>query len=132
MKAAKPIRPTGVLAGIRFSLRKKLMFVVLTTTFLALLLMGSTMLIYELRTYRESWINDMVAVSSSMVKTPLVAPSVRISRSTSSIASGRNEGPSSEPCCESPAAEMRGFPSSWCQMNSAAPSAPAVGWRFST
>jgi signal transduction histidine kinase/ActR/RegA family two-component response regulator len=53
-------RPTGMLKSIRFSLRRKLMVVVLSTSFLALLLMGSTMLVYELRTYQQASVNDMV------------------------------------------------------------------------
>lgn len=56
----------GMLGSIRFSLRRKLMFVVLSTSFLALLLMGSTLLIYELRTYHQSWINDMVTQADLM------------------------------------------------------------------
>ena len=44
---------------MRNSVRKKMMLAVLTTTLVALLTMGATMMAYDLRTYREAWINDM-------------------------------------------------------------------------
>ncbi len=75
MSIAQPPKPpptksrldrSGMLGSIRFSLRRKLMFVVLSTSFLALLLMGGTLLVYELRTYHQSWINDMVTEADLM------------------------------------------------------------------
>ena len=51
----------SLLRGIRNSVRNKLMLVVMATTFVALLLTGAAMMIYDLRTYHESWINDMVS-----------------------------------------------------------------------
>jgi signal transduction histidine kinase/ActR/RegA family two-component response regulator len=41
------------------SLRRKVMVVVLATTGMALLLSATALLIYELRTYQKSWIDDM-------------------------------------------------------------------------
>ncbi|CAN5547675.1 hypothetical protein BH11PSE7_BH11PSE7_29930 [soil metagenome] len=50
-----------VLSGIRNSVRNKLLLVVMATTFVALLLTGAAMMIYDLRTYHQSWVNDMVS-----------------------------------------------------------------------
>ena len=50
---------TGWLSGIRHSVRKKLMLVVLATTFLALLLMGIAMMIYDLRAYHDARVGDL-------------------------------------------------------------------------
>lgn len=41
------------------SVSRKLMLVVLATTFLALSAYGSVMLIYDLRTYHDSWVKDL-------------------------------------------------------------------------
>jgi len=51
----------GVMESVRYSVRRKLMLVVLATTFLALLLMGTAMVVYDLRSYHEAWVSDMVA-----------------------------------------------------------------------
>jgi signal transduction histidine kinase len=48
-----------VLSAVRYSIRRKLMFVVLTTTAVALVLMGTSMMLHDLRTYHETWINDL-------------------------------------------------------------------------
>jgi hypothetical protein len=47
--------------AVRISLRRKLMLLVLATTFIALLLMGGTMLVFDLRTYRDAWVGDLFA-----------------------------------------------------------------------
>ena len=44
----------------RHSLRRKMMQVVLSTTCVALLLSATALLIYELRTFRDAWIEDLV------------------------------------------------------------------------
>jgi signal transduction histidine kinase/ActR/RegA family two-component response regulator len=44
---------------IRRSVSRKLMLVVLATTFLALSAYGSVMLIYDLRTYHDAWVKDL-------------------------------------------------------------------------
>lgn len=48
-----------VLSGAR-SIRNKLLWVVVTTTFMALALTGTAMVIYDLRTYQESWKDDLL------------------------------------------------------------------------
>ena len=48
-----------VLSAVRYSIRRKLMFVVLATTAVALLLTGTSMVLHDLRTYHETWINDL-------------------------------------------------------------------------
>ena len=50
---------SGWLGSIRHSVRRKLMLVVLATTFLALLLMGAAMVVYDLRNYRDAWVGDL-------------------------------------------------------------------------
>ncbi|MEO8855915.1 MAG: ATP-binding protein [Burkholderiaceae bacterium] len=57
----KPLKVPGLglISSIRLSVRRKLMVVVLVTTVLALLLMGISMLVYDLRTYRDAWISDL-------------------------------------------------------------------------
>ncbi|MEO8443370.1 MAG: ATP-binding protein [Betaproteobacteria bacterium] len=47
------------LQGARYSLRKKLMWVVMTTTLVALLIASGAMVIYELRNYHEARVNDL-------------------------------------------------------------------------
>lgn len=44
---------------VRQSIGRKVMLVVLATTFAALLATGIALLIYDARTYRESWVNDL-------------------------------------------------------------------------
>ena len=41
------------------SIRQKMMLVVMTTTVVALLLSATALLIYDLRTYRASWLVDL-------------------------------------------------------------------------
>ncbi len=48
-----------MLPEVRHSVRKKLMLVVLATTFTALLLTGIAMVAYDLRTYEQTWVNDL-------------------------------------------------------------------------
>ena len=48
-----------MLPEVRHSVRKKLMLVVLATTFTALLLTGIAMVAYDLRTYQQTWVNDL-------------------------------------------------------------------------
>lgn len=43
------------------TVRRKLLLVMLATTFTALLVTGTAMVMYELRTYERSWINDLTA-----------------------------------------------------------------------
>ncbi len=59
MTPAPQPRIAAWLGGIRHSVRKKLMLVVLATTFLALLLMGVAMMIYDLRAYHDAWVGDL-------------------------------------------------------------------------
>src|SRR5258706_315356 len=47
------------LQGARYSVRKKLMWVVMTTTLVALLIASGAMVVYELRTYHEARLNDL-------------------------------------------------------------------------
>jgi signal transduction histidine kinase/CheY-like chemotaxis protein len=47
------------LRGARYSVRKKLMWVVMTTTLVALLIASGAMMIYELRAYHEARVNDL-------------------------------------------------------------------------
>jgi two-component system, sensor histidine kinase len=49
-----------MLRAVNRSVRRKLMLVVLATTFAALLVTAIAMLIYDLRTYQRSWVNDLV------------------------------------------------------------------------
>jgi len=49
------------LRGARYSVRKKLMWVVMTTTLVALLIASGAMVIYELRTYHEARVSDLVS-----------------------------------------------------------------------
>jgi signal transduction histidine kinase len=49
----------SVLRGAKYSVRKKLMLVVLATTLVALLLAGGAMVAYELRTYHATQVDDL-------------------------------------------------------------------------
>ena len=49
------------LQGARYSVRKKLMWAVMTTTLVALLIASGAMVIYELRTYHEARVSDLFA-----------------------------------------------------------------------
>lgn len=49
-----------MLRTIARSIRHKLVLVVLATTFAALLVAGAAMVFYDLRTYQQSWENDLV------------------------------------------------------------------------
>jgi signal transduction histidine kinase/ActR/RegA family two-component response regulator len=49
------------LRGAKYSVRKKLMWVVMTTTLIALLIAGGAMVVYELRTYHETRVNDLLS-----------------------------------------------------------------------
>ncbi|MEP7085420.1 MAG: CHASE sensor domain-containing protein, partial [Betaproteobacteria bacterium] len=51
----------AILSVVTHSVRKKLMVVVLATTAVALLLMGVAMMVFDLRTYHETWVNDLIA-----------------------------------------------------------------------
>jgi len=46
--------------SITRSISRRLMLVVLATTFVALLISGTAMLVYDIRTYRDSWIDDLL------------------------------------------------------------------------
>lgn len=46
--------------SITRSISRRLMFVVLATTFLALLISGTAMLAYDIRAYQTSWVNDLI------------------------------------------------------------------------
>ncbi len=48
-----------ILPEVKHSVRKKLMLVVLAATFTALLLTGVAMVVYDLRTYQRTWVNDL-------------------------------------------------------------------------
>jgi signal transduction histidine kinase len=50
-----------MLSAIGRSVRYKLALVVLAATFLALLIAGVTLVIYDQRTYREQWVSDLTA-----------------------------------------------------------------------
>lgn len=46
--------------NVKTSVRRKLMLVVLATTFAALFTTALALLVYDLRTYQESWVNDLI------------------------------------------------------------------------
>ncbi|MGI4849247.1 MAG: ATP-binding protein [Janthinobacterium lividum] len=50
-----------MIAAIRRSISRKLMLVVLATTFAALLVSAIAMLVYDIRTYQSSWVADLKA-----------------------------------------------------------------------
>jgi two-component system, sensor histidine kinase len=54
----------GMLRAVKHSVRKKLMMVVLAATAVALLLMGISMMVYDLRTYHQTWVNDLISQAS--------------------------------------------------------------------
>lgn len=79
-------------AGIRSSVRRKVMLVVLATTFVALLLTGAAMMIYDLRTYHEAWVNDVVAQADLIgrASAPALAfDDERVARENLSLLKGR-------------------------------------------
>ncbi len=79
-------------AGIRNSVRRKVMLVVLATTFVALLLTGAAMMIYDLRTYHQSWVNDMVSQADLIgrASAPALAfDDERVARENLSLLKGR-------------------------------------------
>jgi len=79
-------------AGIRSSVRRKVMLVVLATTFVALLLTGAAMMIYDLRTYHQSWVDDVVAQADLIgrASAPALAfDDERVARENLSLLKGR-------------------------------------------
>src|SRR5258706_3619425 len=52
-------RRSATMSQAGTSLRRKVMVVVLATTCMALLLSATALLIYELRSYQKSWIDDL-------------------------------------------------------------------------
>lgn len=64
MNAQSNPPPEGLLRAVTHSVRKKLLLVVLATTGVALLLMGVAMMVFDLRTYHETWVNDLFAQAS--------------------------------------------------------------------
>ena len=64
MSVRNGLQPEGLLRVVTHSVRKKLMVVVLATTAVALLLMGIAMMVFDLRTYHETWVNDLFAQAS--------------------------------------------------------------------
>jgi signal transduction histidine kinase/ActR/RegA family two-component response regulator len=61
MMPSLQIRGDSLLRGAKYSVRKKLMLVVLATTLVALLLTSGAMVIYELRNYHETRVNDLLS-----------------------------------------------------------------------
>ena len=59
MSAPRSPQHASILRAVKHSVRKKLMAVVLATTAVALLLMGTSMMMHDLRTYHETWLNDL-------------------------------------------------------------------------
>ena len=61
-----------MLEFIKSSVSRKLMLVVLATTFLALLVYATVMLIYDVRTYHDSWVKDLATQANIIaeVSTP--------------------------------------------------------------
>ena len=59
MMPGSQVLRNGVLRAAKYSVRKKLMLVVLVTTLVALLLASGAMVIYDLRTYHEARVNDL-------------------------------------------------------------------------
>src|SRR5712671_1430467 len=53
----------------RNSLRRKLALVVLATTFSALLIAGAALVLYDLRTYQQQWLNDLSTQAEIIGKT---------------------------------------------------------------
>jgi signal transduction histidine kinase/ActR/RegA family two-component response regulator len=49
-----------ILHSVARSVRSKLMLVVLATTFMALLVSATALVVYDVRTYQASWVNDLV------------------------------------------------------------------------
>jgi signal transduction histidine kinase/ActR/RegA family two-component response regulator len=53
---------------VRQSIGRKVMLVVLATTFAALLATGIALLIYDARTYREAWVNDLATQADILAR----------------------------------------------------------------
>ena len=54
---------------ISSSIRRKLTFVMLGTAVVALLVTATAMIIYEVRTYHQTWIDDLVTQAEIIGKT---------------------------------------------------------------
>ena len=59
MMSSPQVLRNGVLRATKYSVRRKLMLVVLATTLAALLFASGAMVIYDLRTYHEARVNDL-------------------------------------------------------------------------
>ncbi|MBC7803073.1 MAG: response regulator [Candidatus Parcubacteria bacterium] len=59
MNAPRALPGSRLLRGIRYSIRSKLMLMVAATTLVALLIAGAAMVIYDLRTFQDSWERDL-------------------------------------------------------------------------
>jgi two-component system, sensor histidine kinase len=60
MTSARKVLESALLPSIRYSVRQKLMLVVLTTTLVALALSGASMLVYELQNFEQTEVNDLM------------------------------------------------------------------------
>ena len=60
MTSARKVLESALLPSIRYSVRQKLMLVVMTTTLVALALSGASMLVYELHNFEQSEVNDLM------------------------------------------------------------------------
>lgn len=58
-----------MLGYISTSIRRKLMFVMLSTAIVALLVTATAMIIYEARTYHQTWVDDLVTQAEIIGKT---------------------------------------------------------------
>src|SRR4051812_43754001 len=61
------------LTGARYSVRKKVVWVVMTTTLIALLIASGAMIVYELRTYHEGRVNDLISQAELVGRTSAAA-----------------------------------------------------------
>lgn len=59
MMSSPQVLRNGVMRAAKYSVRRKLMLVVLATTLVALLFASGAMVIYDLRTYHEARVNDL-------------------------------------------------------------------------
>lgn len=62
-----------MMQSIKRSISRRLMLVVLATTFLALLASGTAMLVYDVRTYRASWIGDLMTQADILAEVSVPA-----------------------------------------------------------
>ncbi|SNS91568.1 His Kinase A (phospho-acceptor) domain-containing protein [Noviherbaspirillum humi] len=62
-----------MMRSIRRSISRKLMLVVLATTFMALLVSALAMLAYDIRDYRRSWVNDLTTQANILAGVSLPA-----------------------------------------------------------